>query len=220
MTATELNNELRQVQQDRAAAQSQLAAEQQKHASVHSQAVTNWLEEYRARRAALWSGEQNEHNCNRKYPSNRKKREECTTALRTWVNNNTSKNTNYLNERKRTTAAIAQYKNAIAAYDAEEIALKDQIEAAQAVEMTLATQGQTAEAIKSAAEITAYNTAEAEKEAIQARTAAAVEQAKLDKQAKQTRNYFMIGFGALAFIIIAIIVYRKFIAKKKKGGAK
>ena len=220
MTATELNNELRQVQRDRAAAQSQLAAEQQKHASVHSQSVTNWLEEYRARRAALWSGEANEHNCNRKYPSNRKKREECTTALRTWVNNNTSKNTNYLNERKRTTAAISQYKNAIAAYDAEEKALEDQIDAAQAVEMTLATQGQTAEAIKSAAEITAYNTAEAEKEAIQARTAAEVEQAKLDKQAKQTRNYFLIGFAALAFIVIAIIVYRKFIAKKKKGGAK
>lgn len=211
-----LNNQLRQVQQQIIAAEQTLNQAKQAHGTAHQQWIINAINDYGKRRRALYMGEKNEYHCPTLY-SNRSKREECTAALTTWVTQQTPVITQYNAAMQKTRLDLANAESDLRTLESSEESLKTQIGKLQEVDATLATQGKTADSVMRGVEILAQETAAAERESIEAQTAAFIEKSKLDAQAKQTRNMIFIGLGVIALIVVGVVVYRKFIAKKKKG---
>lgn len=209
-TIIQLNTSLREVQSAITTAEQVLNNAQSAYNTAWSSERTNFLTIYRAKRAALYNNEANQYHCPTLYRPG-SKRDECTAALKLWVDQNTSKQSSYLSARTKTDLDLKNAKAAVDSLRAQEATLLDQIKEVNRISSTLADKGLTSDAVEKAATIEAEATGEAKAQLL----AAEAQSAEADAAAKRNRNMIFAAIGIIAVIAIGFVVYRKFIAKKK-----
>lgn len=166
-------------------------------AAVTDASAVAFINVYEAKRKALYMGEKNEYCCPCKHSAG-KKREACTSELRTYVETYSPRANSIMNDRREIPIKIKALEDEKTDLASELQSVVSDIDTINAQRGTLAEQGTTAEAI----EIQAQAQAQAVLNATQA------EQQRKSGAAK-TKNFVVIGVAILALAGLGFYAYKK-----------